>query len=204
MEPLAQLCDVRAVGFALEKRRARAPVCWLIPWNDGFMAHVEVVVDDITTQYVDAIVNAANQRMRGGGGVDGAIHATAGPGLLSELIERFPHGLATGEAGWTTGWDLPAGFVIHTPGPNYAAGQRDPNLLASSYRNSLRVADELGVKSIAFPLLSAGIFGWPLEGAVRIAVETLTQTPTEVEEIRIVVLDPEIADLVQRVLDART
>lgn len=168
------------------------------------MASVEVVVGDLTTQNVEAIVNAANQRMRGGGGVDGAIHAAAGPGLLSELIERFPNGLATGEAGWTTGWDLSADFIIHTPGPNYRAGQRDPNLLASSYANSLRVADELGVKSIAFPLLSAGIFGWPLEDAVQIAVNTLTQTPAEVEEIRIVVLDPEIADLVQRAVDQKT
>lgn len=165
------------------------------------MASLNVVVGDLTTQNVDAIVNAANQRMRGGGGVDGAIHVAAGPELLSELIERFPNGLATGKAGWTGGWALPADFIIHTPGPNYRAGQRDPNLLASSYANSLRVADELGLKSVAFPLLSAGVFGWPVEDAVRIAVDTLGQTPTGVEEVRIVVLDPQITALVQRAVD---
>lgn len=167
------------------------------------MACLNVVVGDITTQNVDAIVNAANQRMRGGGGVDGAIHVAAGPALLAELIERFPNGLATGAAGWTCGWDLPADFIIHTPGPNYRAGQRDPDLLASSYANSLRVADELGANNIAFPLLSAGVFGWPLEDAVRIAIDTLTHTPTGVEEVRIVVLDPHIAALLQQVVDAR-
>ena len=164
-------------------------------WDDGGMTHLNVVLGDITTQHVDAIVNAANRQMRGGGGVDGAIHAAAGPVLLQECIRRFPDGLATGEAGWTPAGDLPADFVIHTPGPNYRAGERDVELLRGSYRNCLRVADELGVKTIAFPLLSAGIFGWPLEDAIQQAVMTLATTPTGVEEMRIVVLDPQIAQM---------
>ena len=164
-------------------------------WDDGGMTHLNVVLGDITTQHVDAIVNAANRQMRGGGGVDGAIHAAAGPVLSQECIRRFPDGLATGEAGWTPAGDLPADFVIHTPGPNYRAGERDVELLRGSYRNCLRVADELGVKTIAFPLLSAGIFGWPLEDAIQQAVMTLATTPTGVEEMRIVVLDPQIAQM---------
>lgn len=147
---------------------------------------LEVVEGDITRQRVDAIVNAANRAMRGGGGVDGAIHAAAGPGLLRECVERFPDGLATGEAGWTSGHDLPARWVIHVVGPNHRAGERDRELLVSCYRNALRVADELGASSVAFPLVSAGIYGWPFEDAVRAAVDTLTSTPTAVEICRIV------------------
>ena len=149
-------------------------------------ARLEVVEGDITRQDVDAIVNAANRRMRGGGGVDGAIHAAAGPGLLRECEERFPDGLATGEAGWTTGHDLPARWVIHVVGPNYRAGERDRSLLVSCYANALRVADELGARSVAFPLVSAGIYGWPFDDAVHAAVDSLTSTPTSVESARIV------------------
>ena len=149
-------------------------------------ARLEVVEGDITRQDVDAIVNAANRRMRGGGGVDGAIHAAAGPGLLQECVERFPDGLATGQAGWTTGHDLPARWVIHVVGPNHRAGERDRSLLVSCYANALRVADELGARSVAFPLVSAGIYGWPFEDAVRAAVDTLTTTSTSVEVARIV------------------
>jgi O-acetyl-ADP-ribose deacetylase (regulator of RNase III) len=147
---------------------------------------LEVVEGDITRQDVDAIVNAANRAMRGGGGVDGAIHAAAGPGLLDECVERFPHGLATGEAGWTTGHRLPARWVIHVVGPNYRAGERDRELLVSCYRNALAVADEIGAASVAFPLVSAGIYGWPFEDAVRAAADTLTTTATSVEIARIV------------------
>jgi O-acetyl-ADP-ribose deacetylase (regulator of RNase III) len=144
------------------------------------------VEGDITTQDVDAIVNAANRRMRGGGGVDGAIHAAAGPALLEECVERFPDGLATGAAGWTHGHALPARWVIHVVGPNYRAGETDRSLLESCYANALRVADELGARSVAFPLVSAGIYGWPRADAVRAAVETIGATPTEVTEARIV------------------
>lgn len=147
---------------------------------------LEVVEGDITRQDVDAIVNAANRAMRGGGGVDGAIHAAAGRGLLDECVERFPHGLATGEAGWTTGHRLPARWVIHVVGPNYRAGERDRELLVSCYRNALAVADEIGAASVAFPLVSAGIYGWPFDDAVRAAADTLTTTATSVEIARIV------------------
>lgn len=166
------------------------------------MAKVSVVEGDITKQQVDAIVNAANTRMRGGGGVDGAIHKGAGPALLEECIARFPNGLPTGEAGWTSAYSLPAKYVIHTPGPNYRAGQKDPSLLRSSYRRSLEVADELGAKTVAFPLLSAGVFGWPLEDAAQIAAETLLQTKTSVREIRIVTFSPDLTELVNRTLQA--
>ena len=133
---------------------------------------ISVVRGDIVEQDVDAVVNAANRRMRGGGGVDGAIHAAAGPGLLRECVERFPDGLPTGRAGWTTGHNLPARWVIHVVGPNYRAGERDRSLLESCYREALAVADELGAATVAFPLVSAGIYGWPTDDAVRTAVRT--------------------------------
>src|SRR5690242_15070080 len=147
---------------------------------------LSAVKGDITAQRVDAIVNAANRRMRGGGGVDGAIHAAGGPTILRECIERFPEGLATGEAGYTTAGALPASYVIHVVGPNYRAGERDRALLVSCYVNALRIADELGITSIAFPLVSAGIYGWPREDAVRAAVDTLRSTPTTVDAAYIV------------------
>jgi O-acetyl-ADP-ribose deacetylase len=147
---------------------------------------VIVVRGDITAQEVDAIVNAANRRMRGGGGVDGAIHAAGGPAVLEDCIARFPRGLATGDAGWTTAGDLPARWVIHVVGPNHRAGETDRSLLTSCYRRALEVADELGAGSVAFPLISAGIYGWPLDDAAAAAVETLRATPTGVEEARLV------------------
>lgn len=139
---------------------------------------LDVVEGDITTMAVDAIVNAANNAMRGGGGVDGAIHRAAGPRLLEECVERFPHGLGTGEAGWTHGFDLPARFVIHVVGPVYGRGDRAQ--LTSCYANALRVADEIGVATIAFPLISAGAYGWPLDDAAAAAVDTLRSTSTRV------------------------
>ncbi|RYU13709.1 O-acetyl-ADP-ribose deacetylase [Nocardioides iriomotensis] len=154
-----------------------------------------VIRGDITAQDVDAVVNAANRRMRGGGGVDGAIHAAAGPGLLDECVERFPDGLATGGAGWTTGHDLPARWVIHVVGPNYRAGERDRSLLESCYRGALEVADEVGARSVAFPLVSAGIYGWPLEDAVRTAVRTVRAAATGVEEARFVAFNETIYGL---------
>jgi len=145
-----------------------------------------VVEGDITEQDVDAVVNAANRAMRGGGGVDGAIHRAGGPAVLADCIRRFPDGLATGDAGWTTAGDLPARWVIHVVGPDFGRGQRDRSLLVSCYARALAVADELGARSVAFPLISAGIYAWPLEDAVAAAVETLRSTPTEVEEARMV------------------
>jgi O-acetyl-ADP-ribose deacetylase len=144
---------------------------------------------DITAQEVDAVVNAANRAMRGGGGVDGAIHRAGGPEVLEDCKRRFPHGLDTGQAGWTTAGAMPAQWVIHVVGPNFTAGERDRSLLTSCYRNALAVADELGARSIAFPLVSAGIYGWPKDDAIRAAVETITQADTNVEEARIVAFD---------------
>jgi O-acetyl-ADP-ribose deacetylase (regulator of RNase III) len=147
----------------------------------------EVVQDDITRLDVDAIVNAANNRMRGGGGVDGAIHAIAGPGLLRECIERFPDGLPTGAAGWTTGHALPARWVVHVVGPVYDGRGHNRHQLVSCYTSALAVADELvelhGLRSftMAFPLVSAGIYGWPMEDAVDAQVSTLASTPTRVQ-----------------------
>ncbi|MGE9783486.1 O-acetyl-ADP-ribose deacetylase [Janibacter sp. G368] len=153
------------------------------------MVRLIAVHGDITAQQVDAIVNAANSAMRGGGGVDGAIHRAGGPAVLDDCIARFPHGLATGDAGWTTAGDLPSRWVIHTVGPNHAAGQRDRSLLVSCYRRCLEVADALGARSVAFPLVSAGIYGWPKGDAIAAAVETIRAAPTRVEEVRLVAFD---------------
>jgi O-acetyl-ADP-ribose deacetylase (regulator of RNase III) len=160
-----------------------------------------VVEGDITQQQVDAVVNAANRRMRGGGGVDGAIHAAGGPAVLEDCKRRFPDGLATGDAGWTTAGEMPARWVIHVVGPNYNAGEQDRSLLTSCYRRALEVADELGARTIAFPLISAGIYGWPMEDAVDAAAETLRGTSTQVEEARIVAFGRSTYDLVRSRLD---
>lgn len=145
-----------------------------------------LVDGDITQQAVDAVVNAANRAMRGGGGVDGAIHRAGGPEVLEDCVRRFPHGLATGAAGWTTGGRLAASRVIHVVGPDYGAGERDRSLLTSCYANALAVADELGARSVAFPLISAGIYAWPRADAIRAAIDTLRGTPSDVEEARLV------------------
>ena len=147
---------------------------------------IEVVEGDITTQEVDAVVNAANRAMRGGAGVDGAIHRAGGPEILAECRRRFPNGLATGDAGWTTAGLMPARWVIHVVGPNRNAGETDRSLLTSCYRRALAVADELGARSVAFPLISAGAYGWPKEDAVDAALETLRGTPTAVGVARMV------------------
>jgi O-acetyl-ADP-ribose deacetylase (regulator of RNase III) len=153
-----------------------------------------VVQSDITEQDVDAVVNAANRAMRGGGGVDGAIHRAGGPAVLEDCVARFPHGLATGEAGWTTAGEMAARWVIHVVGPNFRAGERDRSLLTSCYAHALGVADELGARSMAFPLVSAGIYGWPRDDAIDAAVTTLRSTPTRVEEARLVAFGSEVYD----------
>ncbi len=153
--------------------------------NDEVM-ELTVVEGDITEQDVDAVVNAANRAMRGGGGVDGAIHRAGGPAVLADCVERFPHGLATGDAGWTTAGAMKATWVIHVVGPDYGRGERDRSLLVSCYARALAVADEIGARSVAFPLVSAGVYRWPLEDAAAAAVETLRSTPTRVEEARMV------------------
>jgi O-acetyl-ADP-ribose deacetylase len=164
---------------------------------------VTVVQGDITTQEVDVVVNAANSRMRGGGGVDGAIHRAGGPAVLEDCVRRFPRGLATGDAGWTTAGELPARWVIHVVGPNYSAGQRDRSLLTSCYARALAVADELGATSVAFPLVSAGVYGWPKPDAIDAAVSTLRSTPTRVEEARLVAFDRATYDAIAAALRDR-
>lgn len=161
------------------------------------MVAITAVLGDITEQDVDAVVNAANNQMRGGGGVDGAIHRAGGPAVLEDCIARFPNGLPTGDAGWTTAGNMPARWVIHTVGPNYRAGQKDRGLLQSCYKRSLGVADELGAETVAFPLISAGIYGWPLDDAIDVAISTIEKTPTSVDDAFIVVRDPAILQAVE-------
>ncbi|MDO5699941.1 MAG: O-acetyl-ADP-ribose deacetylase [Bowdeniella nasicola] len=165
------------------------------------MTELILIRGDITAQRVDAVVNAANNRMRGGGGVDGALHRAGGPAVLADCIQRFPDGLATGDAGWTTAGKLPARWIIHTVGPNYAAGQRDRELLTSCYRRSLEVADELGADSVAFPLISAGIYAWPKEDAAAAAIETILEADTRVGEVRLVAYDAATYELLATARD---
>lgn len=150
---------------------------------------ITVVQGDITVQDVDAVVNAANRAMRGGGGVDGAIHRAGGPAVLEDCIARFPSGLATGEAGWTTAGLMPARWVIHVVGPNHTAGERDRSLLLSCYARALAVADSLGAATVAFPLVSAGIYGWPRSDAIAAPLEVFRSVSTSVQEARLVAFD---------------
>jgi O-acetyl-ADP-ribose deacetylase (regulator of RNase III) len=150
---------------------------------------ITVVQGDITAQQVDAVVNAANRRMRGGGGVDGAIHRAGGLAVLADCVARFPDGLATGDAGWTTAGNLAARWVIHVVGPDYRAGERDRGLLLSCYSRALSVADELGAATVAFPLVSAGIYGWPKQDAIAAPLEVFRSATTAVSEARLVAYD---------------
>ena len=163
---------------------------------------MEITVEqgDITEQQVDAVVNAANRAMRGGGGVDGAIHGAGGPKVLEDCKRRFPDGLATGDAGWTTAGEMPARWVIHVVGPNYRAGETDRRLLTSCYARALKVADELGARTVAFPLVSAGIYGWPKDDAIAAAIETLRSADTSVEEARMVAFDAATFEQIRDVL----
>ena len=137
-------------------------------------SRIKVLLADITTLKVDAIVNAANESLLGGGGVDGAIHSAAGPDLLKAC--RLLAGCETGNAKYTLGFRLPANFVIHTVGPIWKGGSYgEPELLRTCYTNSLALAADLRLKSIAFPAISAGVYGYPMAAAAEIAVETVTR-----------------------------
>ncbi|MEG3626733.1 O-acetyl-ADP-ribose deacetylase [Streptomyces poriticola] len=158
------------------------------------MTTITLVQGDITRESVDAIVNAANSSLLGGGGVDGAVHRRGGPAILAECRElrasRYGKGLPTGQAVATTAGELDARWVIHTVGPVWSSSEDRSALLASCYRESLRVADGLGARTVAFPAISTGVYGWPMDDGARIAVETVRAAgTTSVAEVRFVLFD---------------
>lgn len=165
---------------------------------------MSVTMGDITTLTVDAIVNAANATLLGGGGVDGAIHRKAGPDLLKEC--RTLHGCATGEAKVTSGYHLPAEYVIHTVGPVWHGGKsKEDDLLASCYRNSLHAAEKIGAKTIAFPAISTGVYHFPLERATLIAVRTVHEVLQQIDhdtigKVLFVCFSKEAYDIYRRIL----
>ncbi|GAB2959197.1 O-acetyl-ADP-ribose deacetylase [Micromonospora polyrhachis] len=162
---------------------------------------VALVQGDITGEQVDAIVNAANSSLLGGGGVDGAIHRRGGPAILDECralrASHYGRGLPTGKAVATTAGNLSARWVIHTVGPVWSAAEDRSQLLRDCYRNSLRVADELGATTVAFPLISAGVYGWPVDDAVRQALTVLREAAST--EVRLVLLGADAFATAQRV-----
>jgi O-acetyl-ADP-ribose deacetylase (regulator of RNase III) len=158
------------------------------------------VQGDITAQRVDAIVNAANQALAGGGGVDGAIHRAAGAADLHAACAKLG-GCPTGDAKVTPGFRLPARFVIHAVGPRYRDGRHgEADLLASCYRRSLELADEIGARSVAFPAISTGIYGYPAAEAAAIAVRTVRSTKTNVERVVLVAFDAATLALYEKLL----
>jgi O-acetyl-ADP-ribose deacetylase (regulator of RNase III) len=154
------------------------------------MPRIVLLEGDITEQRVDAIVNAANSTLLGGGGVDGAIHRRGGPAILEECKKiratEWPDGLPTGNAVATTGGALPARWVIHTVGPVYPNEQDPSALLTSCHIESLRVADELGAGTVAFPAISTGVYGYPLDEAAPVAIDAVRAAQTSVQEVRFV------------------
>ena len=169
------------------------------------MAVIEIIQGDITHQSVDAIVNAANCSLLGGGGVDGAIHRAAGPELLAEC--RTLHGCETGKAKITKGYRLPAKHVIHTPGPVWHGGANgEAEKLASCYRSCLELASENDCKTVDFPSISTGVYHFPLDKAARIAVDTISDylaAHSEIERVRMVCFDERTRQAYERALNAR-
>ena len=170
--------------------------------------NIEIRRGDITRAETDAVVNAANSTLLGGGGVDGAIHRAAGKQLLAECRRlretTLPDGLPAGQAVATDGYELPARWVIHTVGPVYAKTKDKSDILASCYRESLRVADEIGAASVAFPAISAGIYGWPMDSATEIAVTTVLGADTAVETVVFVPFSADAEAAYRAALDAAT
>jgi O-acetyl-ADP-ribose deacetylase (regulator of RNase III) len=154
---------------------------------------ITLIQGDITEQSTDAIVNAANSSLMGGGGVDGAIHRGGGPEILEECkrirAERYPEGLPTGKAVATTAGRLPAKWVIHTVGPVYSKHEDRSRLLASCHAASLELADQLGARTVAFPAISTGVFGYPVEDAAAVAIEAVHSAKTDVDVVRFVLFD---------------
>ena len=175
--------------------------------NNGAM-RIDLVEGDVTVQAVDAIVNAANSSLLGGGGVDGAIHRNGGPAILEECralrATRYPDGLPAGDAVATTAGKLPARWVIHTVGPIWRAGEGEERAatLRSCYTRSLAVADELGATTLAFPLISSGAFGWPFDDAVLQALTALAEAESRVEEARLVLFGDATLAAAERVRGA--
>ncbi|SCL20557.1 O-acetyl-ADP-ribose deacetylase (regulator of RNase III), contains Macro domain [Micromonospora nigra] len=168
---------------------------------------ITLVEGDITAQAVDVVVNAANSSLLGGGGVDGAIHRRGGPAILAECralrASRYGRGLPTGQAVATTAGDLPARWVVHTVGPVWSATEDRSALLRACYANSLAVADGLGAATVAFPLISAGIYGWPVDDAVRQALTVLrAAAPATVTEARLVLFGADTHATARQVYDA--
>src|SRR5215813_7504681 len=165
---------------------------------------ITLEVGDITAQRADAVVNAANSSLLGGGGVDGAIHRRGGPEILAACREvrasRYPDGLPAGQAVATTAGELPARWVIHTVGPVHSSSEDRSAVLASCYAESLRVADELGAKTVAFPAVPAGIYGSPHEDAARIALTPVSAAACQVEEARFVLFTPDMHAIFGRAL----
>jgi O-acetyl-ADP-ribose deacetylase (regulator of RNase III) len=165
---------------------------------------ITLIRGDITEQDIDAVVNAANSTLMGGGGVDEAIHRRGGPLILEECKrireERYPDGLPTGKAVATTAGDLPAKWVIHTVGPVYAKSEDRSGLLASCHTESLKVADELGARTVAFPAISTGVYGYPLDEAAPVAIGAVREADTRVEEVRFVLFDDRSHDAFGRAL----
>jgi O-acetyl-ADP-ribose deacetylase (regulator of RNase III) len=170
------------------------------------MPRIVLVEGDLTEQDVDAIVNAANSSLLGGGGVDGAIHRAGGPTILEECEQLratdWPDGLPTGRAAATTGGRLPARWVIHTVGPVYARSEDPAGLLASCHTESLRLADELGAKAVAFPAISTGVYGYPIDEAASVAIRAVREADTEVEEVRFVLFGRDAYEAFERALAA--
>ena len=168
------------------------------------MQEIVLLEGDLTTQAVDAIVNAANSTLLGGGGVDGAIHRAGGPSILAECEElrrtAFPLGLPTGRAVATGGGDLPARWVIHTVGPVYRTSGDPAGELASCHTEALQVADELGARTVAFPAISTGAFGYPLEDAAAVAVRAVRDAGTRVEEVRFVLFERQAFEAFEQAL----